>query len=102
MQPLEVSGAVRPLEWSLGVKRLILRITILDNGDIIIGCTEFRYLVSIFTKGGRETKIIRHRVTKARIIIGAIYGVWWSKVKVKVKVNQSRYRHGVAHRVPVS
>jgi hypothetical protein len=34
----------------------------MDNGDIITGCTEFRYLVSIFTKDGRDTKNIRHRV----------------------------------------
>jgi hypothetical protein len=30
----------------------------LDNGDIITGCTGFRYLVSIFTKDGRDTKNI--------------------------------------------
>jgi len=35
----------------------------LDNGDIITGCTEFRYLVSIFTKPGRDTKNISHRLT---------------------------------------
>ena len=40
----------------------------LDNGDVITGCTEFRYLVSIFTKDGRDTKNIRHRVTQARKI----------------------------------
>ena len=28
----------------------------LDNGDIITGCTEFRYLGSIFTKDGRDSK----------------------------------------------
>ena len=38
----------------------------LDNGDIITGCTEFRYLRSIFTKDGRDTKNISHRVTQAR------------------------------------
>ena len=37
-----------------------------DNGDIIIGCTEYKYLGSIFTKDGRDTKNIRHRVTQAR------------------------------------
>ena len=36
----------------------------LGNGDIIAGCTEFRYLGSIFTKDGRGTKNIRHRVTQ--------------------------------------
>ena len=36
----------------------------MDNGDIITGCTEFKYLVSIFTKEGRYTKNIRHRVTQ--------------------------------------
>jgi hypothetical protein len=51
----------------------------MDNGDIIIGCTKFRYLEIIFTKDGRETKNIRHRVTQARKIIGALNGVWWSK-----------------------
>ena len=42
----------------------------LDNGDIITGCTEFKYLGSIFTKDGRDTKNIRHRVTLA------LNGVW--------------------------
>jgi hypothetical protein len=27
-----------------------------DNGDIITGCTECKYLGSIFTKDGRDTK----------------------------------------------
>ena len=48
----------------------------LDNGDIITGCTEFRYLGSIFTKEGRDTKYIRHRVKKARKIKSALNGVW--------------------------
>ena len=26
----------------------------MDNGDIITGCTEFRYLATIFTKDGRD------------------------------------------------
>jgi len=51
----------------------------MDNGDIITGCTEFRYLGTIFTKYGRDTKNIRHRVTQARKIMGALNGVWWSK-----------------------
>jgi len=51
----------------------------LDNGDIITRCTEFRYLGSMFTKDGRDTKNIRHRITQARKIIGALNGVWWSK-----------------------
>jgi hypothetical protein len=38
----------------------------MDNSDIITGCTEFRYLATIFTKDGRSTKNIRHRVTQAR------------------------------------
>ena len=50
-----------------------------DNGDIITGCTEFRYLGTIFSKDGRDTKNIRHRVTQARKIIGVLLGVWWSK-----------------------
>jgi len=29
----------------------------LDNGDIITGCTEFRYLGSVFTKDGSDAKI---------------------------------------------
>jgi hypothetical protein len=49
------------------------------NGDIITGCTEFRYLGTIFTKDERDTKNIRHRVTQVRKIIGALNGVWWSK-----------------------
>ena len=49
----------------------------LDNGDINTGCTEFRYLGSIFTKDRRDTKNIRHRVTQARKIISALNGVWW-------------------------
>ena len=51
----------------------------MDNGDIITGCTEFRYLGTIFTKDGRDTKNISHRVTQARKIIGALNEVWWSK-----------------------
>ena len=51
----------------------------MDNGDIITCCTEFRYLGTKFTKDGRDTKNIRHRVTEARKIIGALNGVWWSK-----------------------
>ena len=71
----------------------------LDNGDIITGCTEFRYLGSgctefrylgsIFTKDGRDTKNVRHMITQARIIIiiiSELGGVWWSKdVKKKRK-----------------
>jgi hypothetical protein len=34
---------------------------------------------TIFTKDGRDTKDIRHRVAQARKIIGALHGVWWSK-----------------------
>ena len=41
-----------------------------DNGDIIAGCTECKYLGSIFTKDGRDTKNIRHRVTQARKVMG--------------------------------
>jgi hypothetical protein len=51
----------------------------IDNGDIITGCTEFRYLGTIFIKDGRDAKNIRHRVTQSRKIIGALHGVWWSK-----------------------
>ena len=50
-----------------------------DNGDIITGCTEYKYLGSIFTKDGRDTKNICHRVTQARKIIGTLNGIWWSK-----------------------
>ena len=45
---------------------LILRIAVLDKGDIITGYSDFRYLVSIFTKDARDTRNIRHRVTQAR------------------------------------
>jgi hypothetical protein len=38
----------------------------MDNCDIITGCTEFRYLGTIFTKDGRDTKNICHRVTQTR------------------------------------
>jgi len=44
------------------------------NGDIITGSTEFRYLGSIFTKEGRDTKNIRYRVTQARKIICELNG----------------------------
>jgi len=50
----------------------------LDNGDIITSCTECRYLGSIFTKEGRDTKNICYRVTKTRKI-SALNRVWWSK-----------------------
>jgi hypothetical protein len=52
----------------------------MNNGDIIAGCTEFSYMESIFTKDGRDTKNISHRVTQARKIIGELNGVWWSKI----------------------
>ena len=51
----------------------------MDSGDIITGCTEFRYLGTIFTKDERNTKNIRHVLTQARKIIGALNGIWWSK-----------------------
>jgi hypothetical protein len=51
----------------------------MDNGDVVSGCTEFRYLGTIFTEDGTDTKNIRHRVTQARNIIGALNVVWWSK-----------------------
>ena len=51
----------------------------MDNGDIITDCTEFRYLGTIFTKHGRDIKNIRHRVTQARKITGALNGVLWLK-----------------------
>ena len=51
----------------------------MDNGDIITGCTKFRYLGTIFTKAGRDTENVRHRVTQARKIIRALNRVWWSK-----------------------
>jgi hypothetical protein len=35
-----------------------------DNGDVITGCTEFRYLGAICTKDGRHTKNIRNRNTE--------------------------------------
>ena len=38
----------------------------MDNGDIITGCTECRYRASIFTKDGRNTKNIRHRVAQEK------------------------------------
>jgi hypothetical protein len=50
-----------------------------DNGGIITGCTEYKYLGSICTKDGRDTKNIRYRVTQARKIIGALNGIWCSK-----------------------
>jgi hypothetical protein len=50
-----------------------------ENGDIITGCTEYKYLGSILTKDGRYTKNIRHRVAQVRKITGALNGIWWSK-----------------------
>jgi len=50
----------------------------MDNGDIITGCTEFRYLGTIFTKDGRDNTNIRHRVKQARKITAALNGVWWA------------------------
>jgi predicted ATP-grasp superfamily ATP-dependent carboligase len=46
----------------------------MDNGDIVIGCTEFRYLGTIFTTDRRDTKNICHRITQARKIISALNG----------------------------
>jgi len=51
----------------------------MDNGDIITGCTEFRYLGTIFTKDGRDTKNICHMVTQAWKLTGALNGAWWSE-----------------------
>ena len=48
-----------------------------DDGDIITGCTEHKYLGFIFTKDGRDTTHICHRVTQARKILGALNGIWW-------------------------
>jgi hypothetical protein len=55
----------------------------MDNGDTITGCTEFKYLESIFSKDGRDPKNIHHSVTQARKIIGTLNGVWWSKDMTK-------------------
>ena len=60
----------------LGTDTLYLEV---DNRDIITGCIEYKYLGSIYTKDGRDTKNIRHRVIQARNIIGALSGIWWSK-----------------------
>ena len=54
-----------------------------DSGDIITGCTEYKYTGSIFTKDGRRMKNIRHRVTQAWKVIGALNGIWWSKDAIK-------------------
>ena len=51
----------------------------LNNGDVITGCTQFRYLVSIFTKDGRDTKNIPHGITQTLEIVSALNGVWWPK-----------------------
>jgi hypothetical protein len=61
---------------SLGTNTNYLEV---DNGDIITGCTEYKYLGSICTKDGTDAKNIRHRVTQARKIIGALNEIWWSK-----------------------
>ena len=45
----------------------------MDNGDIINGCTEFRYRGSMFTKDGRDTTNIRHRITQAQKIISTVH-----------------------------
>ena len=45
---------------SLGIDTNYLE---LDSGDVITGCSEYKYLGSICTKDGRDTKNIRHRVT---------------------------------------
>ena len=39
----------------------------MDNGDIINGCTEFRYLGTIFTKDGRDTKQYTSQGNTSRI-----------------------------------
>jgi len=49
------------------------------NGDIFTGCTEYKYLGSICIKDRGDNKSIRRRVTQARLIIGALNGIWWSK-----------------------
>ena len=58
-----------------------------ENGDVITGCTEFRYLVSIFTKDGRDTKYIGHGVTQVWKIISALNGVCGSEGVTKKPEN---------------
>jgi len=65
-----INEHIIPKEW---------KIAHITTSDILTGCTEFRYLGYIFTKDGRDTKNIRHRVTQPRKIIGALNGLWWSK-----------------------
>jgi hypothetical protein len=50
-----------------------------ENGDIITGCLEYKYLGSMLTKDGRHTKNIRHSVAQAWKITGALNGIWWPK-----------------------
>jgi hypothetical protein len=65
---------VKTKYMSLGTDTNYLEV---DN-DIITGCTEYKYLGSIFTKVGTDTRNIRHWVTQARKIIGALNEIWWS------------------------
>jgi hypothetical protein len=37
----------------------------IDNGDMITGCIEFRYLETIFITDRRDSKNISHRVKKS-------------------------------------
>ena len=52
------------------------------------------YLGSIFTKDGRDSKYIRHRVAQARKIIGALNGVWWSQDITKNRMFKSVLTYG--------
>ena len=61
---------------SLGIDTNYLE---LDSGDVITGCSEYKYLGSICIKDRGDNKSIRRRVTQARLIIGALNGIWWSK-----------------------
>jgi hypothetical protein len=65
----------------------------MDNGDIITGCTKFRYLGTIFTTDGRDTKNICHRVKQARKIIGTLNGVLFSD-RPKLEDTTNPMTHG--------
>jgi len=55
----------------------------MDNGDIITGCTEFRYLGTIFTTDGRDTKKYTPQGNKSTENNRSIMVAWGGGMVVK-------------------
>lgn len=61
----------------------------LENNGKISGCTEYKYLGSILTNDGNDTKNIRNKIVQSKRIIEALNGIWWSKNITKNRNNMN-------------